>query len=109
MFTRDSSCIKGLLEAMDKIIDFTEGYANAEEFFRDTKGFDATMMNFIVMGEMIAKLSEEFKEKHSHIVWAKISGFRNVIAHDYFGIDADEVWQIIRNKLPELRKQINNL
>ncbi len=70
------------------------------------------MMNFVVIGEMINKLSDEFKNTHPEIEWIKIKGFRNVVAHDYFGIDAEEVWQIIIYKIPSLKADIqllNNL
>ena len=43
---------------------------------------------------------------HSGIDWIRIKGFRNIVAHDYFGIDAEEVWQIIRTKIPELRIEL---
>jgi len=58
---------------------------------------------------MIDKISEEFKKKHPEIEWIKIKGFRNIVAHDYFGIDAEEVWQIIKNKIPKLKADINAL
>ena len=59
-----------------------------------------------VIGEMVDKISDEFKKSHSNIEWIKIKGFRNIVAHDYFGIDAEEVWQIIKNKIPSLRIEI---
>lgn len=67
------------------------------------------MMNFIALGETVTKLSQEFKNKNNHIEWLKIHAFRNIIAHDYFGIDEDEVWQIIKNHLPKLKTDIENL
>ena len=70
------------------------------------------MMNFIVLGENVGKLSEQYKNKNQYINWQKIYGLRNIIAHHYFGINVDIVWQIIHNDLPKLRKdlksQINN-
>jgi len=68
-----------------------------------------TLMNFVVLGEMVEKLSEEFKRKHKNIDWIRIKGFRNIVAHNYFGIDAEEVWQIILNKIPAFRKDIKQL
>lgn len=56
------------------------------------------MMNFVVIGEMVDKISDEFKKSLSNIEWIKIKGFRNIVAHDYFGIDAEEVLQIIKTK-----------
>jgi len=67
------------------------------------------MMNFVVIGEMIDKISDEFKKKHPEIEWIKIKGFRNIVAHDYLGIDAEEVWQLIRNKIPTLKSDIKLL
>ena len=67
------------------------------------------MMNFVVIGEMVDKLSNEFKKKHHEIEWTNIKGFRNIVAHDYFGIDAEEVWQIIKNKIPALKTDIKSL
>jgi len=67
------------------------------------------MMNFVVIGEMIDRISDEFKSKNSEIEWIKIKGFRNIVAHDYFGIDAEEVWQIIKTKIPTLKSDIKLL
>lgn len=68
---------------------------------------DATLMNFIVIGEMTSKISEALiRETHDQIDWFKMKGFRNIIAHNYFGVDAEEVWQIIQDKLPVLKAQL---
>ena len=56
---------------------------------------------------MIDKLSDSFKSSYHNIEWLKIKDFRNIIAHDYFGIDAEEVWQIIKNDIPLLKVKIN--
>lgn len=67
------------------------------------------MMNFIVIGEMVERISEKLKDANPQIVWNRIKGFRNLVAHDYFGIDAEEVWQIIKNDLPKLKQQISKI
>lgn len=67
------------------------------------------MMNFLVIGEMVMKLSDDFKDTHPELEWNKIKGFRNKVPHDYFGIDAEEVWQIAKNKIPDLKNDITNL
>ena len=63
-------------------------------------------MNFIIIGGMVSKISDEIKNIHSQIDWNRIKDFRNLVAHDYFGIDAEEVWQIIKNDLPNLEKDL---
>lgn len=67
------------------------------------------MMQFVIIGEMISKLDEEFKEKYSSIPWQKIKDFRNLVAHNYFGIDADEIWEIITTKIKPLKIDIQNI
>jgi uncharacterized protein with HEPN domain len=68
------------------------------------------MMNFIIIGEMAEKLSENLlNETAKDIDWIKVRGFRNIIAHNYFGIDAEEVWQIINGNLIKLKKDLEHL
>lgn len=98
-----------LLEAIDKIKLYSQDFNDADTFYHDQKSFDATMMQFIVIGEIISRLDENFKKLHNQIPWQKIKDFRNIIAHDYFGIDADEIWDIINNKLLPFQNDIKNL
>jgi uncharacterized protein with HEPN domain len=67
------------------------------------------MMNFIVIGEMVDRISDVMKTNNPQIGWNRIKGFRNLVAHDYFGIDAEEVWQIIINDLPSLKEEIDKI
>ena len=109
MLTKDHLCLESILEATDRIMEYTSGFDSADSFNNDYRNFDATMMNFVVIGEMVDKLSADFKKTHTNIEWIKIKGFRNIVAHDYFGIDAEEVWQIIKNKIPGLKSDIQRL
>jgi uncharacterized protein with HEPN domain len=103
MHGKDDVILMLMSETIDKIMLFTSDLPNAAAFAEDIESFDATIMNFIVLGETIGKLSETFKEQHSQIDWGKIYAFRNVLAHDYFGIYPDEVWEIIQKHLPKLK------
>jgi len=98
-----------LLESIDKIKLYSQDFSNADDFYHDQKSFDASMMQFVVIGEVISRLDEAFKEEHNEIPWQKIKDFRNIIAHDYFGIDADEIWDIIHGKLLPLKSGIQEL
>jgi len=98
-----------ILEAIEKIENYTKEFDNADDFYHDEKSFDATMMQFMVIGEMISKLDEDFKEKYSNIPWQKVKDFRNIVAHNYFGIDADEIWEIISRKIKPLKYDIKGL
>ena len=109
MFERDKLSILSILDAATKVLEYSKDYDNADDFYNNQRDFDAVLMNFIIIGEMVARLSEAFKEKFNHINWHNIRGFRNMVAHNYFGIDAEEVWDIIQSHLPKLRNDLNKI
>jgi len=109
MLNKDYYILLSLLETIEKIIRYTDNYSNADDFYNSERDFDATMMNFVVIGEMIDKLSEDIKDKNQQIEWKKIYGLRNIIAHNYFGVNVDAVWQVIQKFIPKLKVEINNL
>jgi uncharacterized protein with HEPN domain len=101
--------LKALIEAITKIEIYSQDFLSGDDFYHDSKSFDATMMQFVVIGEIIDRLDDEYKINHDEIPWQKIKNFRNIIAHDYFGIDADEIWDILSNKLIPLKDDILKL
>lgn len=101
--------LEALLESIEKIKLYSKDFTNADDFYHEPKSFDATMMQFILIGEIISRIDSDFKNKYNHIPWQKIKNFRNIIAHDYFGIDAEEIWDILQNKLLPLQEDIENL
>lgn len=106
---KDQLILISIREAINKILSFSDSFSEADQFYYDEKSFDAAMMNFIIIGEMVQRLSDDFKSIHAEIKWPKIWKFRNIIAHDYFGIDAEEVWQIIQKHIPELKAEIEKI
>lgn len=71
--------------------------------------FDAVLLNFVNIGEMALRISDELKDSTREIPWKDIIGLRNIIAHDYLGIDAEEIWQIIQDDLIPLSEMIEIL
>lgn len=59
-----------------------------------------------IIGEASSHISAELKSKFSDVEWAQIIGMRNVFAHEYFGIDSNLVWEIIKNDVPELKQKV---
>jgi len=109
MSEKDIGNLNAIIDCCLKIEKFTKHLNNADEFFQDEKSFDAVLINFVIIGESAHRLSEELKERHNNIPWLKIKGFRNIVVHDYFGVDAEEVWQIIEDKIPNLELQIQEI
>lgn len=106
---KDNLLLLALLEAISKIEKISEEHNSVKEFECDFKSFDACLMNFIVMGEMTLRLSPEFIENYPEVDWFKMRAFRNMVAHDYFGIDAEKVWEIIKIHLPHLKGKLNQI
>jgi uncharacterized protein with HEPN domain len=70
---------------------------------------DAVVRNFEIMGEAAKRLSPSFRGEHSAVPWRRIAGFRDVLIHDYVGIDFDELWGIVENHLPGLKSQVEEI
>jgi uncharacterized protein with HEPN domain len=100
--------LEDILEAISKIAEFTKGF-RLETFSDDAKTMDAAVRNLEVIGEAIKKIPDDVKHKHPEIEWKKIAGLRDILIHEYFGVDIEIVWDIIQSKLPELKKKIKSL
>lgn len=83
---KDQINLEVILESVNKIKNFTEEINNSREFYEDEKTFDSVLMNFIVIGECVAKIEEGLKKSNPQVSWNKIKSFRNIIVHNYFGI-----------------------
>lgn len=106
MSEKDRGNLLAILDSCGKIQKYIDDIWDADAFFSNEKTFDAVLMNFVIIGEAVSRLSEGLKEEENQIPWNKIKGLRNIVAHDYFGVDAEEVWQIIKNNLPEFENDI---
>lgn len=80
-----------------------------KEFSKHQMAIDAVARNLEIMGEAANRLPDEFKEEHSDIEWYKIVGLRHRIVHEYFGVDIEIIWEILRKDLPELRKSLSQI
>lgn len=109
MSEKDTANLLAILDACAKIQKFVGDLADSDAFYEEEKTFDAVLMNFINIGESVTKLSDSLKEKESGTPWAKYKGFRNIVAHNYFGVNAEEVWQIIHDSIPQLEKTIKEM
>jgi uncharacterized protein with HEPN domain len=98
---RDAVYLRHILDCINKI----ESYAKIgrDAFFNTDYWQDAIIRNFEIIGEAAKQLSAEFKQANSEIPWRNVAGFRDVLIHDYMGVDLNAVWQIIEKELPELK------
>ena len=106
---RDSRVwLEDISEAIQKIHSYTKGMSS-ESFAQDVKTLDAVVRNLEVIGEAVKKIPEKVRSKHSEVDWKKIAGLRDILIHEYFGIDAEIIWDIVQNKLPTLEKRVRQI
>jgi uncharacterized protein with HEPN domain len=80
-----------------------------ESFYRDETLKRAFVRSIEIIGEASKKLPEDIKTMQPDIEWRKVTGMRDRLVHDYFGVDYTIVWDVALNKLPDLRVKLNNL
>lgn len=99
---------KHILEETSFILDSTGGKVK-EDVINDPILSRALIRSLEIIGEASTKLDPDFKALYPHVEWRKMSGTRNRLIHDYFGIDYDIVWDIIISKLPDLKDEITDI
>ena len=112
MHKRDTDLLIGdMTECCSNIFRYTLSMTY-NDFISDRKTIDAVIRNFEVLGEASKRMPEEVRITNPQIEWKKISDFRNILIHDYFGINYEIVWKIIKDFLPEqfefLQQLLNN-
>ena len=92
---------------LDRIARYTD--AGREVFLTDEMTQDAVLRNLHTLAESTQRLSDEIKAQYPEIDWRAISGFRNVIVHNYLGLDPAQVWAIIDADLPRLAEAVQRM
>ena len=87
-----------IVEAIDRILDYV-GKMNFAQFAADQKTIDAVVRNLEIIGEAARNLPEETRISSREMEWRKIVGLRNVLIHQYFGINNPIVWDVVQNQL----------
>ena len=80
-----------------------------EEFLADLKTQDAVVRTLEIVGEATKRLSSETREHYSTVPWKNMAGARDRLIHDYFGVNFDIVWQIVRDELPAVAVEVGQI
>ncbi len=98
-----------ILTAIADIRQFTNGITSAEELERDRKTLHAVFRDLEVIGEACRQMPRKIKADYPQIDWRRIGDMRNIITHEYFGVDVEIAWRVIQKDLPVLEQQIQEI
>ncbi len=96
---------------LESISEIEKNVKNMTEnkFFDSVAIQDAVIRRLEIIGEAVKNLPPSFKNKRPKTPWKKIAGLRDILIHEYFGVDIHLVWQIANKDIPKLKKQISDL
>lgn len=97
-----------ILDSIENIEEYTKNI-NENKFAESLQIQDAVVRRMEIIGEAVKNLPTHFREKHPDIPWKDIAGTRDIIVHDYSGVDIDMVWEIVKDGIPKLKNQIQKI
>lgn len=97
-----------ILESIRYIEDYTKGMDRAD-FFKNHATQDAVMRRLGIIGEATKKISNEFKSAYPSIPWREMAGMRDVLIHEYSGVDLGRVWRTVKKDIPLLKERLREL
>lgn len=102
--SQDSLYLIHIRECLTRVAEYTSG--GQSEFMEDIRTQDAVLRNLQIMGESTQRLSRSLKAANADIEWSELAAFRNILVHNYLGMDLTLIWKIIADDMPSFRQQI---
>ena len=100
--------VEKIIKYISKVLDYTKGI-EYDAFISNSILVEACVFNLSQIGELSNKIDKEFEECNSSIPWRVMYGLRNKIVHDYEGVNLVLIWDIVKEDLPELNSQLEEL
>jgi uncharacterized protein with HEPN domain len=97
-----------IVTAIDEVEEFTHGMSYAE-FAADKKTINAVIRSLEVLGEATKRIPPAVREQHPEVPWKNMAGMRDVLIHDYMGVDLKTVWKVAKERLPALRNDVQGI
>ncbi|HLG97549.1 MAG TPA: DUF86 domain-containing protein [Bryobacteraceae bacterium] len=103
----DAFYLRHILESIGRVEEDT---AAGVASFRGSKTIqDAVVRNLQVLSESCQRLSPALKSRWPQVEWGQIAAFRNVLVHDYLGLDMDQIWKIVQSDVPRLKQTVEGM
>ena len=95
--------VEHILECIKLIEDYTKGVTK-EDFLKSQQLQDSVIRRIEVIGEAVKNIPQEIKDKYSGIPWKRIAGMRDILIHEYWGIDLNLTWEVVVGEIPDLKR-----
>lgn len=106
--SKDIHILLGHILESISIIHDTLGDLEYDAFVESVSTQDAVIRRLEIIGEAVKGIPESFRSEHPEIEWKKIAGMRDVLVHEYFSVDIELIWRVIKDELPNLEKSIRS-
>ena len=100
--------LQDIFDCCENAVSYTDNMT-FDEFSADRKTIDAVVRNLEIIGEAVKSIPSEISQKQSEIEWKQIARLRDLIIHQYFKVKLTVVWDIVQNRLPELKKAVGKM
>ncbi|QKY70682.1 DUF86 domain-containing protein [Lentibacillus sp. CBA3610] len=103
----DNVYLRHILECIENIESYIPN--GESDFFSSKLIQDAVIRNLEIVGEATKRISQDFRKQHPQLPWREMAGLRDILIHNYFGVDNGIVWNVIEKEIPTLKEQITDL
>lgn len=100
--------LNDIIKCIKKIEKYTKGIT-IKQFIENELIQDGVIRNLEIIGEAVKKLPIDMRHKYTDVEWKKIAGLRDILIHDYFGVDLEIIWDVIENKVPKLKFTVQHI
>ncbi len=100
--------IEDILESISRIEEYVKDLDEAE-FYGNNEKQDAVLRRLEIIGEAVKSIPQDVRDKYSEIPWKQIAGMRDIVIHEYFGVNLGRIWKVIQVDMKDLKNNINRV